>query len=348
MQISDLILPWYDEHARQLPWRRPPQQEGIPGELQDPYRVWLSEIMLQQTTVAAVRDYYTRFTTRWPTVHDLARARDEHVMAEWAGLGYYARARNLLKCARQVADNLEGAFPDDVEDLLKLPGIGPYTAGAIAAIAFGRPAVVVDGNVERVISRLKAIETPLPASRPEIRSIAAEETPTFRPGDYAQALMDLGATICTPRSPRCTLCPLSAACASAASADPGRLPIKVAKPPKPTRRGQAWVAISDEGRLLLERRPERGLLGGTLGFPGTEWLENPIDGVAPADLDWCPAGTVRHTFTHFHLELEIHTARMPPETQPVRGFLAPSEVKEKDLPSLMRKALQRAQGCLSS
>ncbi|MEM9851814.1 MAG: A/G-specific adenine glycosylase, partial [Pseudomonadota bacterium] len=240
------LLAWYDTHARVLPWRIPPGDVAQP----DPYRVWLSEIMLQQTTVAAVKSYFERFTSHWPTVTDLAAAEDERVMGEWAGLGYYARARNLLKCARVVVTDHAGVFPDTRQGLLALPGIGPYTASAVAAIAFGRAETVVDGNVERVMARVFAVDTPLPQAKPDLTELAAGLTPVNRPGDYAQAVMDLGATICTPKTPACGICPWRDPCAARAEGIAADLPKKTPKKPKPTRRGIAYIARDTSGRWL--------------------------------------------------------------------------------------------------
>lgn len=331
--LSRQLLAWYDAHARVMPWRVSPQDRAA-GTRPDPYRTWLSEVMLQQTTVAAVTGYFHRFTARWPTVAALAAAEDAQVMAEWAGLGYYARARNLLKCARAVVALHGGRFPTSREGLLTLPGIGPYTASAIAAIAFDEPATVVDGNVERVMARMFRVETPLPAAKPELTAHAARLTPTHRPGDYAQAVMDLGATICTPRSPACGLCPWSHACRARASGVHADLPHKSPKPEKPTRHGTLWLGHRD-GAILLERRPEKGLLGGMLGIPGDGW--DGAGGAAPAAADWAEAGEVRHTFTHFHLILRVLTARL--DTKPTRGDWLPRPAfRPADLPTVMRKA----------
>lgn len=339
--LAAQLLAWYDRHARVMPWRIAPQDRAA-GVRPDPYRVWLSEVMLQQTTVAAVRDYFHRFTARWPTVTALAAAPDAEVMGEWAGLGYYARARNLLKCARAVVADHCGRFPESREGLLTLPGIGPYTASAIAAIAFGAPATVVDGNVERVISRLHRVETPLPAAKPELTTLAARLTPTERPGDYAQAIMDLGATICTPRSPACSLCPWSHACAARAEGVQADLPRKSPKPEKPTRRGTLWLGHRD-GAILLERRPDKGLLGGMLGIPGDSW--DGQGGPAPAKADWQAIGEVHHTFTHFHLILTVHTARL--DGPPARGELIPrQDFRPSGLPTVMRKAWDLARHTL--
>ncbi len=297
---SEALLAWYDLHARDLPWRMPP---GATHRA-DPYRVWLSEVMLQQTTVAAVKGYFATFTTTWPTLADLAAAEDGAVMAAWAGLGYYARARNLLKCARVVVAEHGGRFPETEAGLRALPGIGPYTAAAIAAIAFGEPAVVVDGNVERVMSRLAAIETPLPAARTEIRAVAAEMTPSDRPGDHAQAVMDLGATICTPRAPACMLCPLSLDCAGRAAGIAATLPRKAPKAAKPARRGHVYLARRGT-EWLVETRPDSGLLGGMLAFPTSDWSAAPDD-APPFAAPWQRIGSVRHGFTHFDLTLDVH------------------------------------------
>jgi A/G-specific adenine glycosylase len=301
----------------------------------DPYRVWLSEVMLQQTTVAAVRGYFRAFTERWPTVAALAAAPDAEVMAAWAGLGYYARARNLLACARAVA--ALGAFPDTEEGLRALPGIGPYTAAAIAAIAFDRPATVVDGNVERVVARLFAVETPLPQAKPALTRLAATLTPAARPGDHAQAMMDLGATICTPRNPACTICPLVHDCQGRARGIAAGLPVKAAKKVAPVRQGTLWLGRREDGLWLVETRPTRGLLGGMTGFPGEGW-DGPGDGpdAPPAAADWQRIGEVRHAFTHFTAELAVMTASLPLDTVPARGQFAPLDGGE--LPTLFRKA----------
>lgn len=328
------LLNWYDRHARALPWRVSPAERAA-GVLPEPYQVWLSEIMLQQTTVATVRGYYERFLTRWPDVRALAAAPEGDVMAAWAGLGYYARARNLIACARVVTTRHDGRFPSTVKGLRELPGIGPYTAAAIAAIAFDIPATVVDGNVERVTARLCAVETPLPDAKPELTVIAAGLTPGERPGDHAQAMMDLGATICTARSPTCGICPLIRFCAAREQGVQADLPRKRPKVPKPVRHGIVWVGRRADGRWLLERRPNKGLLGGMLGWPGTDWGDAP-EGSAPADAPWQPVGEVRHTFTHFHLRLAVQTAVIPPGATVRRGRF--HALDPSDLPTLMRKA----------
>ncbi len=296
--ISDRLLGWYDRHARSLPWRSPP---GTPPP--DAYPVWLSEVMLQQTTTAAVAPYFTRFIQRWPTVAALAAAEDGEIMTAWAGLGYYARARNLLACARVVAAR-GGVFPDNEVGLRALPGLGAYTAAAVAAIAFGQRAVVVDANVTRVVARLFAIAVPLPGARPAIRARADQLTPAARAGDFAQAMMDLGATICTSRAPRCLLCPLAQDC-QARSADPERFPAKPAKKPKPQRQGRAFW-ITRDGAVWLVRRRARGMLGGMLGLPDDDWSARGNGAeVPPLAGPWIPGGTVRHSFTHFDLDLQL-------------------------------------------
>ena len=343
---SDALLEWYDRHARVLPWRIGPADHRA-GVRPDPYRIWLSEIMLQQTTVAAVKDYFNRFTTLWPTVETLAGAEDATVMGEWAGLGYYARARNLLKCARVVTNDLDGQFPDTVDALQKLPGIGPYTAGAIAAIAFDRPAVVVDGNVERVMARLFDIHTPLPAAKGELTERAASLTPETRPGDHAQAVMDLGATICTPRNPACGLCPWRDACQGRLNGTAAELPKKAPRKPKPIRHGTVYIARRIDGAFLLERRPDKGLLGGMLGWPGSDWTEDETPPHTPpirAEWKTLPA-EARHTFTHFHLRLTVKTALVPFDRTPKSGtFIEKDDFRPSDLPTVMRKAYDLLSG----
>ena len=341
VELSDALLGWYDTHARILPWRVPPMESRV-GVLPDPYHIWLSEVMLQQTTVAAVVKYFHAFTTRWPTIHDLAAAKDAEVMGEWAGLGYYARARNLLKCARMVVADHGGAFPDTRDGLLSLPGIGPYTAAAIAAIAYGHSETVVDGNIERVMARLHDIHTPLPAAKPELTALAATLTPQDRAGDYAQAVMDLGATICTPKSPACGICPWTKACTARTKGTATDLPKRAPKTRKPTRYGIAYIARRGDGAWLLERRPDKGLLGGMLGWPGAEWGEKPV-AQPPLEADWhtLPA-EVRHTFTHFHLRLTVQVASVtdaPPDTG---HFLPADQFSPDDLPTVMRKAYDLA------
>ena len=335
------LLAWYDRHARKLPWRAPR------GATPDPYAVWLSEIMLQQTTVAAVAPYFRRFLERWPDVNALAAAPDEEIMREWAGLGYYSRARNLVACARAVV--ARGGFPSDEPGLRELPGVGPYTAAAVAAIAFDKRAVVVDGNVERVVARLFAIETPLPQAKPEIRARADELTPQERAGDFAQAMMDLGATICTPKRPACALCPLAENCVARKSGAPETWPRRAPKPERPERRGAVFVAVRADGAVLLRTRPPKGLLGGMAEFPGTEWSTD-FDAsraleAAPIALDWEPkAGDVVHVFTHFALKLRVHVGRAPQSrAAPAGARWAPgAALSDEARPSLMRKVAVHA------
>ena len=335
------LLAWYDRHRRVLPWR------AQAGKRADPYVVWLSEIMLQQTTVATVGDYFRRFVERWPTVEALAEAPLDEVLSAWAGLGYYARARNLHACAKTVVAQHGGRFPDTEAALLELPGIGPYTAAAIAAIAFDRPASAVDGNVERVIARLFAIETPLPAAKDEIRPRAAGLVPGKRSGDYAQAMMDLGATVCTPRSPRCLVCPLDASCQVRKLEIAETLPRRAPKTDKPTRRGLAFVVQRKDGAILLRKRPPRGLLGGMDEVPSSEWREGRFSLAeamrqAPVAARWRTLeGVVRHTFTHFHLELVV--ARASAAKDLASGdWCDIDRLDESALPTVMRKVIEHA------
>ncbi len=300
--------------------------------------------MLQQTTVAAVRDYHRKFLRLWPTVRDLAAADDADVMAAWAGLGYYARARNLLKCARAVVADHGGQFPDTHDVLLTLPGIGPYTAAAISAIAFDQPETVVDGNVERVMARLYDVHEPLPASKGQLTTLARALTPKMRPGDYAQAVMDLGATICTPRSPACGICPWRDPCAARIAGTAAELPKKTPKKKTPTRFGIAYVVRREDGAWLLETRPETGLLGGMLGWPGSDWGDDPAPN-PPLEAAWQPlAEEARHTFTHFHLRLTIMTARVGQHSAPLRGaFMDHTAFSPTALPTAMRKVFDLAE-----
>ncbi|HRO33409.1 MAG TPA: A/G-specific adenine glycosylase [Brevundimonas sp.] len=330
--IRAALLTWYDARARTLPWRAPPGARTRT----DPYRVWLSEVMLQQTTVPHATPYFHAFTGRWPTVADLAGADDGEVMAAWAGLGYYARARNMLKAARAVTADHGGVFPDTEAGLLALPGVGAYTAAAVAAIAFDRPANVVDGNVERVMARLFAVQTPLPKARPELKRLAAGFVTEARPGDWAQALMDLGATVCRPKSPVCDACPVAFGCEGLKTGDPARYPLKAKKAQRPRRSGFAWVLSDGAGRVALVRRPDSGLLGGMMGLPTSDWSDTP-DPTPPMAADWTEAGAVEHVFTHFSLTLTVMTARG-------RGDFDWRPVQEaRDiLPTVFKKALERA------
>ena len=300
------LLAWYDANARALPWRIGPHDRHLRA---DPYRVWLSEVMLQQTTVPHATPYFLKFLARWPTVTDLANAADAEVMAAWAGLGYYARARNLLACARAVANDHGGVFPDTEEGLRALPGLGPYTAAAVAAIAFDRPANVVDGNVERVMARLFAVEEPLPGAKRELKRLAEALVRDDRPGDWAQALMDLGATVCRPKQPLCDRCPVAAHCAALAMGAPETYPRRTAKAERPHRYGVAYVLTRGD-EVALVRRPPKGLLGGMLALPTSEWRADRWSDIealsaAPADAAWRGVGEVEHGFTHFTLTLQL-------------------------------------------
>jgi A/G-specific adenine glycosylase len=342
-QPADLLA-WYDRHRRKLPWRAPPGERG------DPYRVWLSETMLQQTTVKAVGPYYGRFLARWPDLNALAAASLDEVLAAWAGLGYYARARNLHACARAVVEQHSGQFPASETALRELPGIGGYTAAAIAAIAFGQSATPVDGNIERVIARLYALATPLPAGKPEIARQARALTPEKRAGDFAQALMDLGATLCTPKKPACALCPWNGACAAYARGEAELFPLRTPKRDGQLRRGVAFVARRVDDCVLLRTRPPRGLLGGMAEVPTTAWAADFDDSQALADaprfspkqVTWRRTpGVVRHVFTHFPLELAVYRAELPRQTAAPAGtrWTAIAQLGDEALPSLMRKVV---------
>ncbi|MFN3912865.1 A/G-specific adenine glycosylase [Hyphomonas sp.] len=326
-RLAPMLLAWFDTSARTLPWRSPR------GVRRDPYCVWLSEIMLQQTTVPHAAPYFTTFTARWPTVEALAAAKDEDVMQAWAGLGYYARARNLLKCAREVA--ARGGFPGTEGELLALPGIGPYTAGAIAALAFGERAPAVDGNAERVFARLLAMTGDWAAEKKRIGGIARDLVPADRPGDFAEALMDLGATVCTPKSPNCPVCPLTELCLARAEGAPERYPVKPVKIARPVRFGSAYV-LRRMGQVWLVRRPPSGLLGGMLALPGPDWSETRAPSHPPLAADWTEAGEVRHVFTHFSLQLTVWTAQVRDADLP-DGFWA-AEDQAAGLPTVFSKA----------
>jgi len=350
VDIAGDLLDWYDVARRDLPWRAPP------GERADPYHVWLSEMMLQQTTVKAVAPYYRAFLGRWPRIADMARAPQDDILAAWAGLGYYARARNMHKTARIVADELGGQFPRTAAELVKLPGIGPYTAAAIAAIAFDEPATVVDGNVERVVARLFAVRAPLPGAKPKLRALAETLTPARRPGDFAQAMMDLGATICAPRAPACSRCPLRGDCQGHAEGVAATLPLREPKAERPQRRGAAFVARRRDGRVLLRRRPEKGLLGGMMEPPTTDWRTearsaDALLAEAPLPADWRRAlAPVTHTFTHFHLTLDVFRADLPADTPAPEAcrWVAASDLPGAALPSVMRKVLAAAEESLAA
>lgn len=348
-RFDRLVLDWYDRERRELPWRYPP------GKKADPYRVWLSEIMLQQTVVKAVIPYYWKFLERWPTVKDLAAADLDDVLAAWAGLGYYSRARNLHKCAQVVVAEHGGRFPKEEAALLGLPGVGPYTAAAIAAIAFGAKVTPIDGNIERVVSRVFAVETPLPQAKSELKRLAASLTPENRPGDFAQALMDLGATICSPRRPSCLMCPVQKHCRGSAKGIEATLPRKAAKPERPERFGHAFLALREDGHVLLRKRPDQGLLARMQEVPSTDWtdeLPSMAEALrsAPVRADWWEVPSrVVHVFTHFRLELVVHVAVVPADAAltfwadgsrcrwvPRRALAAEA------LPSVMRKIIAHA------
>ncbi len=335
-ELAPRLLDWYAVSARELPWRIGPAARAA-GVRPDPYRAWLAEIMLQQTTVPHATRYYLMFTKRWPTINALARAADEDVMAAWAGLGYYARARNLLKCARAVV--ALGGWPDTAAGLRELPGIGPYTAGAIAALAFGRRAAAVDGNVERVLSRLLAAKGEWKVEKPRIKRIVEDLVPATQPAEFAEALMDLGATVCMPKRPACDLCPLASMCAAQGENDPARYPIKPKKKDRPIRRGHVYVLFDRAGHVMTERRPDKGLLGGMLGLPGSDWVEGERPLTAhPAAANWDVIGEVRHVFTHFSLELIVWRARIDRS----KGLWTPYGEAADGLPSVFAKALKLA------
>lgn len=345
-ETAPILLDWYDNERRDLPWRY------RPGTTPDPYRVWLSEIMLQQTTVKAVIPYFEKFLQRWPTVTALAATDEESVLQAWAGLGYYSRARNLHRCAITIATEFAGRFPTNEAELAKLPGIGPYTAAAIAAIAFDAHATPVDGNVERVVARLFAIEQALPQAKPRLRELARGLTPAARTGDFAQAMMDLGATVCTPKRPSCLMCPLQASCNGHALGVAGQLPAKSAKPDRPVRYGIAFVALSEDGRVLLRQRPDTGLLARMLEVPSSPWQDDlvPVEDAmrtAPVGADWWHVpGTVVHTFTHFRLEIAVYRSVVPSDASltfwadATRCRWVPrNELDRQALPSVMRKII---------
>ncbi len=330
--LPDLLLDWYGEHARELPWRVLPAARAE-GVRPDPYAVWLCEIMMQQTTIPHGTPYYHKFLERWPSVDALAAANDEDVMSAWAGLGYYARARNLLKCAREVAQL--GAFPETETELKKLPGIGPYTAGAMAAIVFDAPgAAAVDGNVERVMTRVLAVEAEWAEAKKEVAVVVQALVPDDRPGEFAEAFMDLGATVCMPRNPACGRCPVSKLCRARKAGEQERYPIKAKKTPLPVRKGVVFVAERD-GAVLLERRPDKGLLGGMLGLPTSDWVVGgPSEALPPCVGDWQSIGGVRHVFTHFALELDVRVASV---TDSLDGHWVKADAVD-GLPSVFKKA----------
>lgn len=340
-KIRATILAWYDAERRHLPWR------SSPGASADPYTVWMSEIMLQQTTVATVKGYFEVFMTRWPKVSDLAAAELDDILVAWQGLGYYARARNLHKCARTVAEDHGGEFPNTYDGLLKLPGIGPYTASAIASIAFNQPLVPVDGNIERVVSRVCNIQSPLPSAKPEIQANAATFADTHRPGDFAQAMMDLGATICTPKKPKCMLCSIAKYCDGLKAGEPAKLPVKAPKKIRPERRAAVFWLENASGEVLLRRRKESGLLGGMMEFPSTEWREGnwPVakerEDAAPILVSWSElTGEAVHIFTHFKLRMQVFVGKTNRMENISGTWVAPSAFASYALPTAMKKVIR--------
>lgn len=335
------LLDWYDRERRDLPWRM------APGQKADPYKVWLSEIMLQQTTVVTVKGYFRTFLERWPSVQDLANAELDEVLHAWQGLGYYARARNLHKCAQVVTREYNGRFPEDEKRLLDLPGIGPYTAAAVAAIAFGLKASPVDGNVERVVSRLFQVEEKMPKAKKQLAELAKTLTPDARAGDFAQAMMDLGATICTPKKAACGLCPWMKECQARLNGEPTDYPKKEPKKQKPVRRCFVYILVKKDGSFLLRKRPEKGLLGGLMEFPSSPWQESAIERteaqrIAPADALWTlvDIADIRHTFTHFHLDMKVLIGRVGGHP-PVDGvWVMPGDLDDYALPTLMKKVYE--------
>ena len=346
------LLAWYDRHHRDLPWRVSPGDAAL-GILPDPYHVWLSEIMLQQTTVGAVKSYFIAFLQAWPTLADLAAAEEDDILKAWAGLGYYSRARNLHKCARKIIDEHQGRFPATATELKTLPGIGDYTSAAIAAIAFDEPVAVVDGNIERIIARLHRLSEPLPTAKKAIREYMAALTPPERPGDFAQAMMDLGASLCSPKRPACSLCPFSGACQAQRAGDMERYPVKAAKKPKPTRRGAAFLIVRSDGALWLLKRPASGLLASMSMVPTTDWFDkkkgecfDPDDALleAPGGLRFRKkVGQVTHTFTHFHLELDVYGAAAGDGAPMTEGWWSAKEdISDEALPTVFRKVVELA------
>ena len=353
-KVTDQILDWYDHHARVLAWRIGPGLTDR-GPLPDPYHVWLSEIMLQQTQVKTVHDYYLKFLRTWPSLEDLAAVQLEPVLKAWAGLGYYSRARNLKKCAEMICSDYDGKFPSDQNELQKLPGIGEYTSAAIAAIAFGKSVAVVDGNVERVMARMHAIETPLLKAKAQIKDLTRLLVPKKRSGDFAQAMMDLGATICTPKNPSCDFCPWNNNCRALDENRPTDFPVKLKQKEKPVRSGAAFVAMTRRGEIYLRKRGDSGMLAEMSEVPSTRWSVNQNGeteiSAAPFKGDWKYSGDIRHTFSHFHLELKIYHCLLdrpvtvlvenndPACCQQNGWWVAREDVMQEALPNLMKKAL---------
>ncbi|MEM9329869.1 MAG: A/G-specific adenine glycosylase [Pseudomonadota bacterium] len=344
-QFAQRLLDWYCVHARAMPWRISPENHKL-GERPDPYRIWLSEIMLQQTQVATVKDYFLKFVDLWPTVSHLARADLEDVLKAWAGLGYYSRARNLKKCADTIVAEYEGNFPKSYDALKMLPGIGDYTASAIASIAFDQPVPVVDGNVERVMARHYEIREFFPGAKPKVRAMLEGILDPNKPGEFAQAMMDLGATICSPKRPACALCPINADCLAFQSGTPELYPFKQPKAEKPTRKGAAFVLKNKAGHIFLCKRPSHGLLAGMTQVPTTDWNSNQDGGTeqdsAPLPAAWQRRGTIRHTFTHFHLELTIWQAQIDHQISLDGWWCKAEDLGSEALPTVFKKVLSAA------
>ena len=340
--FAQRLLDWYADNARSMPWRVTPADHVL-GVYADPYRVWLSEVMLQQTQVTTVIRYFNDFVERWPDIQDLAAAELEDILKAWAGLGYYSRARNLKKCADIIVEEHSGAFPDNYRELRELPGIGDYTAAAIASIAFNEAVVVIDGNIERVVSRHRMISTPFPKAKEDVRAVLEEVLDPENPGEFAQAMMDLGATLCSPRNPACACCPINKDCLAYISGTQGNYPVKLAKSGKPTRKGAAFIIQNSKGEVFLCKREDKGLLAGMTQVPTTNWnsRKDGATGIsaAPLNADWEFAGTVRHTFTHFHLELEVWAVSEANHFAFEGWWCAPENLKNEALPSVMRKVL---------
>lgn len=334
---ASAVLAWYDRHARDLPWRVSPADRAA-GLKPDPYRIWLSEVMLQQTTVAAVRNYFLRFTSLWPTVFDLAATPLDSVLKEWAGLGYYARARNLHACAQAVVREHGGVFPRTSADLQSLPGVGAYTSAAIAAICFDERVAVLDGNLDRVLARYYALPVPVREAKEELRAALQASVPE-RAGDYAQAMMDLGATVCAPRSTACMLCPIQPGCLATRTSDPTVFPVKAAKADRPVRRGHAYVMLDADGDVYLRSRPQKGLLGGMTEVPGSDWETELPAADYPATAAWQHRGQIVHVFTHFRLELEVWSAAVSPDGLDGGWWAEPQALRSEALPTLFRKVL---------
>lgn len=334
------VLAWYDRHARDLPWRVSPADRAR-GLRPDPYRIWLSEVMLQQTTVAAVKTYFLRFTSLWPTVFDLAAAPLDSVLKEWAGLGYYARARNLHACAQAVVREHGGVFPQSSAGLQALPGVGAYTSAAISAICFDERIAVLDGNLDRVLARYYALPVPVREAKEELRGALQASVPE-RAGDFAQAMMDLGATICSPRAAACLLCPIQPGCLATKTTDPTRYPLKAAKAERPVRKGHAYVMVDADGDVYLQSRPEKGLLGGMTEVPGSDWAAVLPRADFPVEATWQHRGRIVHVFTHFRLELEVWSAVVSPEALASGWWTARRALRGEALPTLFRKVLAEA------